>query len=209
MMQFSLWKQLKKRLRRSRRGHLALGSVALFLASASVLLLPPQPSLAGPEAAEPAADFIDELKEQQGLLALTVHRTYICGEETKRLGRMRAEQIIRLLQAHPEWTPTLSPNKKTVVMEQHIEEMPQLCKNDIYMGIDRNGNLSLFEGLPSREKVMRTFFQLDIHYLESSLPEQKVEQLIGGIKINDMDEYNSVLSTFSDFALQNQNKKQY
>lgn len=37
--------------------------------------------------------------------------------------------------------------------------------------------------------------------MESSLPQDKVDRLSEGIKITDMDEYNSVLSTYSDFAM--------
>lgn len=70
-----------------------------------------------------------------------------------------------------------------------------------YMGIDKDGNLSLFEGPPEDEKVLRTFFQLDVETMESVLPEEAIKQLQQGIRVQDMDEYNSVLSTFSDFAV--------
>ena len=51
-----------------------------------------------------------------------------------------------------------------------------------------------------KQKVLRTFFQLDVHYMESSLPKERLNELVNGIRISDMDDYNSVLSTFSDFA---------
>lgn len=71
-----------------------------------------------------------------------------------------------------------------------------------YMGIDKDGNLSLFEGPPEDEKVLRTFFQLDVETMESVLPEEAIKQLQQGIRVQDMDEYHSVLSTFSDFAVE-------
>lgn len=70
-----------------------------------------------------------------------------------------------------------------------------------YIGIDSNGNLSLFDGPPKQEKVIRTFFQLDVETMESALPSEVLNQLQAGIRIQDVDEYNSVLSTFSDYAL--------
>ena len=51
------------------------------------------------------------------------------------------------------------------------------------------------------KNVIRTFFQLDVNTLESSLPEGVLEQLQEGIRIQDKDEYDSVISTFSDFAV--------
>jgi forespore regulator of the sigma-K checkpoint len=43
---------------------------------------------------------------------------------------------------------------------------------------------------------------MNIEYLESSLPPDTVRQLREGIPIADLAEYNSVLSTFSEFALE-------
>lgn len=42
--------------------------------------------------------------------------------------------------------------------------------------------------------------------MESSLPQDKLDQLTKGIRITDMEEYNSVLSTYSDYAIE-QNQK--
>jgi forespore regulator of the sigma-K checkpoint len=93
-----------------------------------------------------------------------------------------------------------------VYFEQSIEDMSEHCKANAYMGVDKKGNLTLFDGVPKKEKVVRTFFQLDVRYMESSLPQDKLDQLAKGIRISDMDEYNSVLSTYSDFAVE-QNQK--
>jgi forespore regulator of the sigma-K checkpoint len=50
--------------------------------------------------------------------------------------------------------------------------------------------------------VVRTFFQLDVRSLESSLSKERLHELAGGIRVSDKNEYNSVLSTYSDYALQ-------
>lgn len=76
----------------------------------------------------------------------------------------------------------------------------QYDKN-VYFGISENKSLSLFEGPPSDKKVIRSFFQLDIEYLESSIPREMLDQLYQGIQVSDFAEYNSVLSTFSDYAI--------
>lgn len=83
----------------------------------------------------------------------------------------------------------------------HIEPVDEKLSNDSYFGLDDHGNLSLFEGLPAEKKVVRSFFQLDIEYLESSLPQEIINQLYEGIQITDYAQYNSVLSTFSEYAI--------
>ncbi|MNN87817.1 hypothetical protein D3C81_2054220 [compost metagenome] len=80
--------------------------------------------------------------------------------------------------------------------------MSETCRQEGYIGIDKNGNLSLFEGPPKNEKVIKTFFQLDVETMESALPNEVLKQLKQGIRVQDASEYNSVLSTFSDFALE-------
>lgn len=201
MLEFSLWKELKKRLRR-RRSLLTLGSIMLLLTIAVV----PSPAYAADmdekDARAKTPSVIRMLQEQDGTLTVKMHRLYICGEEMQPLGRMASDQIVRMLVNHPEWTAVLANDGKTVLLEQNVADLSEECRTNAYIGMDKKGNLSLFEGEPKKEKVMRTFFQLDVHYMESNLPQEKMEQLANGIKISDIDEYNSVLSTFSDFALQ-------
>lgn len=72
-----------------------------------------------------------------------------------------------------------------------------------YIGVDEHGVLSLFEGPPLEDNIIRSFFQINIEFLESSLPPEIVEQLYEGIRITNHSEYNSVLSTFSDYAIEN------
>lgn len=141
------------------------------------------------------------LQEHEEPLAVQLHRQYICGEETKPFGQMTSAEVIRILMSHPEWTAMLSQDGQTVLLEHRIEDFSQSCKGNVYIGLDKQGYLSLFEGVPKKEKVVKTFFQLDVRYMESSLPQDKVDSLAKGIKISDIDEYNSVLSTYSDFAM--------
>lgn len=206
MFEFSLWKHLRKHLRRRRGSSWMLGAILAFMTSlllaawSTPVLAAESVEKSTPEASH--SSIITLLKEHKGPLTVTLHREYICGEETRPLGRMDAAQIIRLLMSHPEWKAVLAPDGETVLLEQQIDDFSDECRSNAYIGIDKQGNLTLFDGLPKKEKVVRTFFQLDVQYMESSLPQEKVDQLAQGIKISDVDEYNSVLSTFSDFALQ-------
>nr|WP_280521247.1 BofC C-terminal domain-containing protein [Paenibacillus mangrovi] len=128
-----------------------------------------------------------------------VRHSYVCGEEERALGKLNTDEIYNLLNEHPSWKGQFSGQGK-VVLNETILDLSPTCKQRAYMSLDKDGNLSLFDGPPEQDKVIKTFFQLDISSMESSLPEDALRHLYDGIRIQDMDEYNSVLSTFSDYA---------
>ncbi|MCR2802649.1 BofC C-terminal domain-containing protein [Paenibacillus soyae] len=202
MMAFSLWKQLKRRLRRNRKPLWTLGSVAWWMfacLTAAILLGTASATAYAEEAEQPSVSRY--LADRNDAVPVMLRRIYVCGEETEMLGRLESEQIIALLRENSEWSATLDQDGQTVVLAEQIEDLSNHCKSHAYFGVDRKGNFSLFDGIPQQEKVMRTFFQLDIRFLESSLPKDELDHLSRGIRVSDIDEYNSVLSTFSDYAV--------
>lgn len=217
------WNQLKKQIKnklRSRRGllNLALLLMMFGLTAGGFLLLQNQVRpAAGTEVMQDNTVFMSISEEQMHtqpeeevvslILSISAERevyskkAYICGEEVERLGMMDSETILKYYRNHPHVTVTLG-DQGTVIFTEQVQDLSPQCKESAYIGLDEDGNLSLFDGLPSQDNpAVRTFFQLDIKYLESSLPRETVEQLYQGIRVFDMEEYNSVLSTFSDFAL--------
>jgi forespore regulator of the sigma-K checkpoint len=206
MMEFSLWKNLKKRLRRKRRPVWMLGVIMFCLLAGWLFVTNDNEVSAASEPNVNQTSVIRMLEQQDGLLSVELRLIYVCGEESKTLGRMRGKDVVQLVQAHPEWKVMLNQEQSTVQFEERIEDLSEHCKANAYMGVDKKGNLTLYDGAPKKEKVVRTFFQLDVRYMESSLPQDKLDQLTRGIRISDMDEYNSVLSTYSDYAIE-QNQK--
>ncbi|MNZ88772.1 hypothetical protein D3C78_1076700 [compost metagenome] len=206
MMAFSLWKNLKKRLRRKRRPVWMLGCMLLTVLAASLVL--GQTTMATELSAEPTSNsvLLHKLDQYDEPIAVKLHLVYVCGEESKPLGRLMGKQIKQLLLTHPEWKAELDEQHNSIVLEQQVEDLSEYCKENAYIGLDKEGNLTLFDGVPKKEKVVRTFFQLDVNYLESSLPKDKLDELAHGIRIIDMNEFNSVISTFSDYALERNEK---
>jgi forespore regulator of the sigma-K checkpoint len=129
-----------------------------------------------------------------------LYTVYVCGEEVRSLGVREPEDIRRLAADHPEWE-YMGIIQDKATFETHVDDLSTDCKENSYFGMDAFGNLTLFDGPPAQEKAMKTFFQLDVKFLESSLPEEVVKDLRQGIRIRDISEYNSVLSTFSDYAV--------
>lgn len=138
--------------------------------------------------------------ERTKLIRVVLQTEYICGVETEQLGRMDTAQLKVLLVQHPEWEAKVT-STDTLQLKQRVDDLSPICKQQAYISIDADGNLNLYEGKPAEENVIRTFFQLDVGTLESSLPDGVLEQLQEGIRVQDKDEYDSVISTFSDFAV--------
>ncbi|BFH61195.1 BofC C-terminal domain-containing protein [Paenibacillus azoreducens] len=211
-------KKLQKQWRRWRRRSLTLGLsslvvamvwVSMYLPDKVQSLLSSTPPVAietlqqyqQSEGVDKSADpnFWNELNKYKQINEVVVRHSYVCGVEERALGKLNTDEIYNLLNEHPTWKGQFEGQGK-VVLNETIPDLSPTCKQRAYMSMDKDGNLSLFDGPPEQEKVIRTFFQLDINSLESSLPEDALRHLYDGIRIQDIDEYNSVLSTFSDYA---------
>lgn len=154
----------------------------------------------GDDDSEEQRVFMQQLNDSQGKIKVHLRTSYVCGVEEQIIGSLDTDSIYTLMNNNPSWKGKMDANGEVWLEEVVTDDLSQACKEQAYMSIDANGNLTLFDGPPQEEKVLRTFFQLDIGSMESSLPKDVLKQLQEGIRIQDIDEYNSVLSTFSDYA---------
>lgn len=81
-----------------------------------------------------------------------------------------------------------------------IQDICPTCRDQAYVSLDDQDYLTLYDGYPTKGRVVRRLFQLDLEFVESSLPTETIEQLVNGIQVADEEEYESVLSSFSDYA---------
>ncbi len=190
MTYFGLLKKHLKRIFRSRKGWLLVGM--LFLSVGISFMFSSWNSSAM------AVFFAEPNKE--GSTAVFLQRVFVCGIELQQMGNFSQQQIVRLKAKHPEWQYSIRPNGE-VVFTAIVKDLSNDCKRNAFFGLDATGNLTLFHGPPSEGNAIRTFFQLNIDQLESVMPDQVIDQLHRGIRITDLAEYNSTLSTFSDFAV--------
>lgn len=224
MRLYSFWNQLKRQLKkklRRKRGWLHLAAVLLAFGAVTVCVALWQKERgteqAGLEArmtvAKPAASLQSEEEVRtlvsglDGQRDVYARKAYVCGEELQWIGLMSAADILSYHQANPAMVVKLGEGQRVYFTEQ-IQDLSPQCKDNAYFGLDAAGNLSLFEGIPGMagSNVIRTFFQLNVQYLESSLPRETVKQLYSGIRVKDLEDYNSVLSTLSDFAIEETEK---
>ncbi|AEI44942.1 BofC C-terminal domain-containing protein [Paenibacillus mucilaginosus] len=228
MILLNFWNQLKKQWKRKLRSQrrwlglaLILLAAGVFGAGAWVLGLRNLQGLAPERPADHAVfgRVIQQPKQQEnevrelvkgidGQREAFVKKAYVCGEELQRIGLMSSSDILSYYKDHPALTVSMNPDG-AVLFTEEVDDLSPQCKDNAYFGLDAKGNLSLFSGVPAgggEENVIRTFFQLNIQYLESSLPRETVKQLYQGIRVRDLDDYNSVLSTLSDYAVEETEK---
>ncbi len=215
---FHTKKQIRKRWRRWKRAVWTIGACALvaLMAWMGMLLSEQMEKLMTDkplaletittlrdvqEADDSPQEWLEDLRETTQMRIVHLNKIYTCGEDNSVLGLMKPAEIAQLSKEHPTWNGRLAPGGD-VWFDERIQGLSEICQRDGYVGIDNKGNLSLFDGPPKQEKVIRTFFQLDVETMESALPTEVLKQLKSGIRIQDVEEYNSVLSTFSDFALE-------
>ncbi|GEN33062.1 MULTISPECIES: BofC C-terminal domain-containing protein [Aneurinibacillus] len=145
---------------------------------------------------------IEKLKGNEAVaqtVDLVLKREYICGETEEETKRETVASVDELLRRYQGWT-FVSRNRNVYTFEKKINDLSPHCKENAYFGLGADGELTLFDGLPEKGQVIQTFFRLDTKKLESSLPPEELQLLRKGIHITDAAEYNSIISTYSEFS---------
>lgn len=156
-------------------------------------------------------EIADEEKEtaQEVIAARPVEvvlkKTYVCGvEEEERLTK-QVRSANDLFRQYEDWD-LLSAAEDQLVFHKNIQDISPMCKKNGYFGLSEDGTLTLYNGLPENDRVIKTFFHINTEKLESSLPIQEVTMLKEGIPVRDIAVYNSVLSTYGEFSDEKQAK---
>jgi forespore regulator of the sigma-K checkpoint len=199
----NLMKQLKRQLKSGKR-RLTLGLVLLivggiYLGFGQVNAPKVIETLGKPETKQD--QVLEQINKSGDAHRVFAQKVYVCGQELTEIGKLSSAQIAQFSKEHPQDQLKLMAEGQVYFVEQ-VADLSAQCKHNAFFGLDKNGNLSLFEGSPDHEQIIRTFFQLNVEHLKTSLPRGTYNQLKQGIPISDLAEYNSVLSTFSDYAVE-------
>jgi forespore regulator of the sigma-K checkpoint len=129
---------------------------------------------------------------------LVLARSYLCGVKDEEHVRVGNDSMEHVLAKYKGWEIVDSAQGKLILLKREHDIAPA-CKENGYFGLSADGVLTLFNGVPGEQKVIQTFYQINTAKMEASLPKEEVQLLKNGIRIRDLSEYNSVLSTFSEF----------
>ncbi|MEW9667234.1 BofC C-terminal domain-containing protein [Ammoniphilus sp. 3BR4] len=129
---------------------------------------------------------------------LVLKKTYVCGTETEEKITRMVPSIDQLFIDFADWE-LVSNDGNEFVFKKFVQDLGPLCQENGYFGLSEDGTLTLFEGPPKEQKVIQTFFHIDTEKLESSL-QNDLALLREGIRIHDLAEYNSILSTYGEYS---------
>ncbi len=129
---------------------------------------------------------------------LVLARTYLCGVKEEERLQLVDESIEKTLSTYTGWEIISSEQGKLILLKRENDIAP-VCKANGYFGLSPDGVLTLFNGVPGEQKVIQSFYQINRAKMEATLPKEEITLLRDGIRVRDLSEYNSVLSTFSEF----------
>ncbi|MFD2369848.1 BofC C-terminal domain-containing protein [Brevibacillus sp. GCM10020057] len=127
-------------------------------------------------------------------------RSYLCGVRDEEHKPVALNHLADAMADYKGWEIVAADATKMILMKRENDISPE-CKENGHFGLSADGTLTLFHGLPADHEVVQTFYRIDTAKMEASLPKEEVENLKRGIRVRDLAEYNSVLSTYGEFQL--------
>ncbi|WP_376845137.1 BofC C-terminal domain-containing protein [Camelliibacillus cellulosilyticus] len=129
---------------------------------------------------------------------ITVHfkETYIDGVSIEREDREHYLSFDTLITEHPGWR-VVDCSKGNITFSKTVDDLSPVSKAAGIFGLKDNHILTLYFGEPSNDKIIRTFFQIDVGAMESNA----VLKLKHGIRITNKKDYQTILHSMSKYAI--------
>ncbi|CAM3494027.1 BofC C-terminal domain-containing protein [Brevibacillus invocatus] len=131
---------------------------------------------------------------------LVLTRTYLCGVRDEEHKPVSLDRLPDVMVDYKGWEIVSADASKLILLKREHDLSPA-CKENGHFGINEDGMLTLFHGLPKEQEVVQAFYRINTAKMEASLSKEEVDNLKRGIRIRDLAEYNSVLSTYGEFQL--------
>ncbi len=130
-------------------------------------------------------------------LEVVLQRIYIDGQMSEERRRETVWSLEDFWATYEGWR-VVNQQEGEIVFNKKVKELSPRIKAKGYIGLDEHGKLSIFEGKPSQQKVIQTFYQIDLDELEV----METQNLQNGIKIHSADQYYKLLKQFEKVSKQ-------
>ncbi len=131
---------------------------------------------------------------------LVLTRSYLCGVRDEERRPVGTGYLPQAMGEYKGWEIVTSDAAKMILMKREQDISPA-CKENGHFGLSADGMLTLFHGVPTEQDVIQTFYRINTEKMEANLPKEELENLKRGIRIRNLAEYNSILSTYGEFQL--------
>lgn len=131
-------------------------------------------------------------------MELVLARSYLCGLRDEERKPLAGESLEKTISNYVGWEIIGYEEGRLMLLKRENDIAP-ICKENGYFGLNEEDVLTLFNGMPKDKQVIQTFYPINTARMEASMAKEEIEALRKGIRIRDLAEYNSVLSTFGSF----------
>jgi len=122
-------------------------------------------------------------------------RIYLDGEVSEEIVEETILSMEDFWAEYADWD-LIDLNEAQVVFQQKVDDISPLLKINGYFGVSDEGTLNIYEGKPSEEKVIQSFFQINLKKLKS----HQQRELQDGIPVLSRDHYEEVLKMYKKYA---------
>ncbi len=126
-----------------------------------------------------------------------LERVYLDGETSQEVVHETIWSTEDFWAFYEEWV-LVDQNESEMIFRKNIDDISPLLKMNGYFGITEEGILSIYEGVPTKDRVIQSFFQLDTSKLKS----QQHLDLMNGIPVQDLKNYEEVLQVLGQYKSQ-------
>lgn len=130
-------------------------------------------------------------------VTVILERIYLDGEISEEIVEETILSMEDFWAEYADWN-LVDQDETQVVFQQKVDDISPLLKINGYFGISEEGILNIYEGKPSDQKIIQSFFQINTKELKSH---QQLE-LKKGIPILSSDRYKEVLKMYKKYAKQ-------
>ncbi|WNF38927.1 intercompartmental signaling factor BofC [Bacillaceae bacterium IKA-2] len=128
-------------------------------------------------------------------IQVILSRIYLDGEISEEVVEETILSMEDFWAEYIEWD-LIDQDEAQVVFQQKIKDISPLLKINGYFGISEQGILNIYEGKPSEEKVIQSFFQINTKKLKS----HQYQELEKGIPVLSWDRYQKVIKKYKKLA---------
>ncbi|MCK0471132.1 intercompartmental signaling factor BofC [Halalkalibacter sp. APA_J-10(15)] len=125
---------------------------------------------------------------------VVLERVYLDGEKSKEYVEETILSMEDFWAFYEDWE-LINQSGEEIIFRKEMYDISPLLKINGYFGLTEEGVLTIFEGEPSHEKVIQTFFYIDTSKLKS----HHYTELENGIPVKDLRNYEEVLQVFSQY----------
>ncbi|WP_165346758.1 BofC C-terminal domain-containing protein [Gottfriedia acidiceleris] len=127
-------------------------------------------------------------------ITIILHKVYINGEVIEEIYINQHKTLVQVKKEFKGWK-VIEENDDQIVLMKKINDLSPTLKSKGYLGINSNGVLNLYIGVPSGNNIIESFFQIDTNKLEVN----KQKQLEKGIKISTKNHYDYLLHYLKEY----------